>query len=106
MWSRTVRCGLMESDVVIKSIAVLGVVTSARPTPCRWSYRQPAPRHSATATEARAWNDLPSMIRASSSLLTFRQRLKTVLVKLFDWNANERFCNPYYVKCPCNIAKC
>jgi len=28
---------------------------------------------------ARAWNDLPSMITASSSLLMFRQQLKTFL---------------------------
>jgi len=31
------------------------------------------------AAAARAWNDLPPTIRASPSLLTFRQQLKTFL---------------------------
>jgi len=31
------------------------------------------------ATAARPWNDLPPTIRASPSLLTFRQHLETVL---------------------------
>jgi len=32
-----------------------------------------------TLAAAKAWNDLPPTIRASSSLLTFRQRLKSFL---------------------------
>jgi len=73
----------------------------------------PSTRHSTLgdrafpAAAAWAWNDLPSTIRASPSLLTFRQHLETFLFNSsFDWHTNERFCDLYYVKCPCNVAKC
>jgi len=55
------------------------VVTSARPTQCRrWSFHQLNDQlgDRVFPVAVRAWNDLPPTIRASPSLLTFRQQLK------------------------------
>jgi len=55
------------------------VVAAARPTQCRWSFHQLGDSAFPVAA-AKAWNDdLPTTIRASPSLLAFRQQLKTFL---------------------------
>ena len=85
--------------------ATLIVPPVRRSTLGDWSFSVAAPR---------AWNSLPSAVRAASSLTTFRRELKTFLFHWVLWTTSCQFTVSYYVlclylidcvKCPCSVLR-
>jgi len=75
------------------------VVTSARPTQCRWSFHQFGARHLAAA---RAWNDLLPMIRASPSTNNLKHSFFIQHFTDLTTGLSELNC----AKCLCSVLRC